>query len=389
MVEMGIRWQEWTVVHISMFVTFILTALICNILNLAIYLVIRPLNLEQYRTLSQCLLWVINSQLMILGTHYSGSKVNVCADPEVVKTIGDHHGIFLVNHHYEVDWLVTWVVADAYSQLSRGKVIAKKMLKYVPTVGFSWALNDYIFLDRDWDKDKTTLTESMDVLASYSKPFWLLLYPEGTRLSPKKLEEGQEFSRQRGLPVLQHQLYPRTKGFARIMETLDTSRVEYVYDITMMINTEEGAKGTITNALMGRKMVADLYVRRIHTKDISKDPEEASKFLVDLCVSKDHLIDSYKRSGMKSFTSHLPEGVSFPDYRPVRMTKRWFPILTSLMLNLIVSPCVMYCLARMVLSGSLVLGAIATLFLVGIFLIMKKFLNLSQIEPTHASKKKK
>ena len=53
------------------------------------------------------------------------------------------------------------------NQLTRGKVIAKKMLKYVPTVGVSWALNDYIFLERNWEKDKTILTEGMDVLASY------------------------------------------------------------------------------------------------------------------------------------------------------------------------------------------------------------------------------
>ena len=84
-----------------------------------------------------------------------------------------------------------------------------KTLRYVPTVGWSWAMNDYIFLERDWDKDKVTLTEGMNVLASHSRPFWLLLYPEGTRLSEQKLAQGQEFSKERGLPVLQHQLYPR------------------------------------------------------------------------------------------------------------------------------------------------------------------------------------
>ena len=67
--------------------------------------------------------------MLVLGTHYSGSEVNVYADPEVFQDFGSHHGIFLVNHHYEVDWLITWVVADACNQLARGKVIAKKMLK--------------------------------------------------------------------------------------------------------------------------------------------------------------------------------------------------------------------------------------------------------------------
>jgi len=378
-----VRWQEWTVVHVSMFVTFILSALACNVVNVILYLVVRPLNLEQYRALSNTLVWAINSQLLVLGTHYSGSEVNVHADPEVFQDLGSHHGIFLVNHHYEVDWLITWVVADACNQLARGKVIAKKMLKYVPTVGWSWAMNDYIFLERDWDKDKVTLTEGMNVLASHSRPFWLLLYPEGTRLSEQKLAQGQEFSKERGLPVLQHQLYPRTKGFARIIETLDTDRVKYVYDIALMMNTKEGAEGKITNALMGKKMMADLYVRRIDTKDIPKDTEGASKFLVDLSVSKDLLIDSYKKSNMKSFTSHLPLDAKrmFPDYKPIRMEKRWWPVINSAVLNLTISPCVMYLLAKMVLSGSIIQTGVALMLLVGTFMTLKKFLSLAKIDP--------
>jgi len=382
-----VRWQEWTLVHMSLFVTFILSALACNVINLVLYVLVRPLHLEFYRTLSNLLLWLINSQVMLLGTHYSGSEVNVWADPEILSDVGKHHGIFLVNHHYEVDWLFTWVVADAHNQLTRGKVIAKKMLKYVPTVGVSWALNDYIFLERNWEKDKTILTEGMDVLASYSKPFWLLLYPEGTRLSDKKLSEGQAFSRERGLPVLKHQLYPRTKGFARIMETLDRDKVKYVYDVTMMMNTCKGAPGRITDALMGRKMVADLYIRRFHTTDIPKEPEEASKFLVELSVSKDHLIDSYKKSGMTSFTSHTPPGVNLPDWPSVQMPKWWAPAVASASLNLIVSPSVAYCLGKMVVSGSAWQVAIATLLVAGTFFALKKFLNLAKITAPPTPKK--
>ena len=54
------------------------------------------------------------------------------------------------------------------------------------------------------------------------------------------------------------------------METLDRDKVKYVYDVTMMMNTCKGASGRITDALMGRKMVADLYIRRFHTTDIPK-----------------------------------------------------------------------------------------------------------------------
>jgi hypothetical protein len=35
---------------------------------------------------------------------------------------------------------------------------------------------------------------------------WLLLFAEGTRLNPEKLEASREFAKQRNLPMLKHHL---------------------------------------------------------------------------------------------------------------------------------------------------------------------------------------
>ena len=103
--------------------------------------------------------------------------------------------------------------------------MAKKMLKYVPTIGWSWALSDFIFLERNWDKDKSTITEGMDKLASYPSSVWLLFYAEGTRVSSEKLESSQKFAKERNLPILKHHLTPRSKGFVQMIKHLDTSKV--------------------------------------------------------------------------------------------------------------------------------------------------------------------
>ena len=99
------------------------------------------------------------------------------------------------------------------------------MLRYVPAIGWGTTLSDFIFLDRNWEKDKTTITKGMHALTSYPSPVWLLLYPEGTRMSPEKLEASQKFAEQRNLPILKHHLIPRLKGFVHIMKNLDTSKV--------------------------------------------------------------------------------------------------------------------------------------------------------------------
>ena len=99
------------------------------------------------------------------------------------------------------------------------------MLKYVPTIGWSWALSDVIFLDRNWEKDESKITKGVDTLGSYPLSVWLLLYAEGTMVSPEKLEASQKFAEQRNLPILKHHLTPRSKGFVQIMKHLDTSKV--------------------------------------------------------------------------------------------------------------------------------------------------------------------
>ena len=61
-------------------------------------------------------------------------------------------------------------------------------------------------------------------LGDFPGPMWLCLFAEGTRLTPQKLEASQEYSRKNGLPVLQHHLQPRTRGFNHIIQNLEREK---------------------------------------------------------------------------------------------------------------------------------------------------------------------
>jgi lysophosphatidic acid acyltransferase/lysophosphatidylinositol acyltransferase len=48
-----------------------------------------------------------------LAEWWSGSKVILYADPKVVSTyFGKEHAQLLLNHCYEVDWLLGWLICD-------------------------------------------------------------------------------------------------------------------------------------------------------------------------------------------------------------------------------------------------------------------------------------
>ncbi|KNC70418.1 hypothetical protein SARC_17053, partial [Sphaeroforma arctica JP610] len=45
----------------------------------------------------------------------------------------------------------------------------------------------------------------------YPLPFWIVLFPEGTRYTEKKHAESQKFCEEKGLPLFNHLLHPRPK----------------------------------------------------------------------------------------------------------------------------------------------------------------------------------
>ena len=57
----------------------------------------------------------------------------------------------------------------------------------------------------------------------FPRPFWIGIYPEGTRLTPKKKAESDEFALKKGLPPLKNCMHPRTKGFVLLRESYVTS----------------------------------------------------------------------------------------------------------------------------------------------------------------------
>ena len=57
------------------------------------------------------------------------------------------------------------------------------------------------------EKDEETMSKNIQSLGHYPDPVWLLIFAEGTRLNPEKLEASRDFARKRGYPVLRHCKY--------------------------------------------------------------------------------------------------------------------------------------------------------------------------------------
>ena len=208
----------------------------------------------------------------------------------------DEHALILMNHHTELDWLYAWTMGDRMSVLGNCRAFAKDSLKYIPIVGWAWALSDMIFLKRDWETDKLRMMDSINKLLDYPSPTWILLFPEGTRFNEQKHLESVKFAEKSGLPVLRHHLTPRTKGFSFIVKNVDRSKLKTIYDVTMCPE-RDGYPFNLNSILTGNPTICNIFIKRIPIENVSKDLDESAKWLQNHFKEKDDLKNKYLTTG--------------------------------------------------------------------------------------------
>jgi len=382
------EWRQSTLLHLAFCTTFIISGLLINIVQFLLFITLAPINREAFRSINYYLVYSIYAQLLFLADWWSKCKLNIYCAPELLdvldRGLGGEHAVIIMNHHYEMDWLYGWMVADRTGLLGNARVYVKKMIQYVPVIGWSWAMSDAVFLERNWETDKKNLAFRLNQLLDFPSPMWLLIFAEGTRFSEEKHKASQEFAISRGLPVLKHHLIPRAKGFTFTVSQLDQARIKTVYDVTLVAgqaHTGQGANPTLEDALNGRSSHANMYIRKFQLENIPKDEEGATEWLMNLYKEKDELKESFIKTG--SFSELSGQA----DYPCTNLPPRIYSLLISLSINLLI----LVPLAWFALSGGVyrLLGASMLLGLA--YLAMSKLIGLTKISKgsSYGSAKKK
>jgi lysocardiolipin and lysophospholipid acyltransferase len=226
-------------------------------------------------------------RVMGIEIEYSGDKLPV-----------SESAIIMSNHVTNMD--VFCLVAYQYRKgmCGHGKFMAKSSLKHVPFFGWACAMMGQVFLKRDWDKDKTRLTETFDFLLRNRLPVHLVVFNEGTRINEKNRKEMMEFARQRGIEPTQQVLLPRPKGFKAIVNHMRESHIRYIYDMT--IGYPNGIirfRDLLISSLYGRKVL--INIKRIPIEDVPSQDDAMQDWVMDRFRRKDKLISSMLKE--KSF----------------------------------------------------------------------------------------
>lgn len=237
---------------------------------------------DQYNTFCASLVWgwwAWGVQKLV------GVKVIVHGDPIPLR----ENAIVMANHQSMSDVLILLCLGLQAKQLAHTKWLVKDALKWVPFLGWGMYLAGCIFLKRDWAKDEQNIKRTFARYAESSRRFWVISFPEGTRLTPKKLAQSQKYAQERGVPPTQKVMLPRPSGFIASLEGL-RERVQAVYSVTLRY---PGDRATGLFAIMrGDVDQVDVYFKRIPIAQMPKDRAAISEWLTKEFYAKDAILQA-------------------------------------------------------------------------------------------------
>lgn len=353
--------------HTFFTLVFLASGLVLNAFQLVVYCLVRPISRHWYRRINYYLVYASWAQVVAMAQWWSGSRIKVWGTDEDLDALLKDHHMCVMNHCYEVDWLVCWMVCDQFKMLANAKTFAKKSLMYVPIIGWNWALSEQIFLERSWEKDSQTIGGKLDKLLEYKDKILLLMFSEGTRFSKAKHELSLEFAAKKNLPKLKHHLLPRPKGFVYCTRHFKERGSSAVYDVQVGFRHSPNPP-TIKSVLNGRPFVADLFFRRVPIDNVPTDSdEECTKFLYDLYVEKDNEMDEYLKTG--KFPGTVRE-------LPVRI----WPLLVLCFWSLLAAVPCLYAFYAVLTSGSTTTVVAFSTFIALLLSILHWMVGLSEIK---------
>lgn len=204
--------------------------------------------------------------------------------------------LVFANHQVMPDILVILCLAFRKGRIGDLKWFVKDPFKYIPGIGWGLYFLDSIFVKREWARDHSSIAATFSQYKKHRIPFWLISFLEGTRATPEKILRSQEYAKNQGLPVLQHVLTPRTKGFLATVEGLK-SEFSVVYDLT--IGFEGKAPGLFRFFLTPVNRV-HLHCKRYTAESLPKDTASLSQWVLERYQEKDKRMASFYTQGFFS-----------------------------------------------------------------------------------------
>lgn len=203
------------------------------------------------------------------------------------------NAIMISNHQGMSDIPAIFCLAYFQGRLGDLKFFVKNSVKYCPGPGWGMNFLNHIFVKRNWTKDKSAIEQTFKSIIKYKIPVWVICFLEGTRITQSKLKKSQDFAKNRGLPIFNHVLSPKTTGFVTSVIHLRGS-LDAVYDLT--IGFPQGVP-KMSHLFTRDCKEIHLHVKRFQISDIPNTEEDLRSWAWERFDEKDRLMRAFHCNG--------------------------------------------------------------------------------------------
>ncbi|XP_033347700.1 1-acyl-sn-glycerol-3-phosphate acyltransferase gamma-like [Bombus vosnesenskii] len=364
--------KQSNVIYVIFGITFLTSGLIINFFQCLLYFGLRPFSIYLYRKINCYLCYSLYSQLVFVPEWWSELDIVLYMNKDDVEKFRKNHKYILMNHRYEIDWLCGWIICERTGVLGNCKAYVKKSLQYVPILGWAWRFAGYIFMERNWEKDKEVITSQIKELVNYPDSISLLLCAEGTRFTTEKLEASQKFAQKANLPILNYHLTPRTKGFVASLPHM-RGKISDIYDMQLQFKSDDPVKPTLTNLLQGKRITAYICLFRIPLEEVPEDEKGAEEWLHKHYEKKDRMAESFEQTGDFFELSGVPK------LEKITLKRRYNSLVNIIFWAVVVNAPILYYLIIILLSGSIIYFSIGASSIFLICLLLQRMIGMSKI----------
>ncbi|CEP16595.1 hypothetical protein [Parasitella parasitica] len=184
---------------------------------------------------------------------------------------------------------------------------------------------DFIFLQRKLAMDRDNIISNLERSKKGNQSLWLVLFPEGTVVSPCTRKRSKEFAESNDMHDNIYTLLPRSTGLRLCATTLADS-IDYIYDFTI------GYSGVKANEIPEQVYTIQsifffnfypkqihVYVRRFRVDSLPLQNEtEFNQWNIERWKEKDEFMDYFYKN--QAFPQTLPDRTIDA---PIRLNSSW------------------------------------------------------------------
>jgi len=208
--------------------------------------------------------------------------------------------IFICNHINYLDFLIPYSILDKSNKNTI--FLYSKYMDNLLFMGNLFKYSNNISLKKNINEDRHNILKNVKNL---SNNHIIFLYPEGTRLSKKKLLDSKKYSKDNDLHSYDNLLYPKIKGLYTIIKILNkANKLGNIIDCTIKIDglniNDNGIKHLIKKDLGKTYVIIKNYKARYF-----EDYKIFKKWFIQIWDKKEEFLINYKRYKYIEFNYEL------------------------------------------------------------------------------------